>query len=81
MTADAYVAGRVQEALAHVGETDVHVAVTGSRLVVTGNVTVDDRRRMVLDVVRDHADGFDVVDQVTVLQPAEPRAEGREAIS
>lgn len=81
MTADAYVAGRVQEALAHVGETDVHVTVSGTQLVVTGNVAVGERRAAVLEVVREHAGGLDVVDRVTVLHPAEPLADGQEAIS
>jgi len=81
VNADAYVTGRVQEALAHVGETDVQVTIDGARLVVTGNVAVDERRHAVLEVVREHADGLDVVDRVQVLAPAEPLADGQEAIS
>lgn len=76
-----YVAGRVQEALAHAGETDVHVTVTGTRLVLTGNVATAGRHDEVLALARATAEGHDVVDSITVLRTPEPSADGQEAIS
>jgi hypothetical protein len=76
-----YVAGRLQEALAHAGETDVHVAVSGARLVLTGNVATAGRRDEVLALARDAAEGHEVVDSITVLRTPEPDADGQEAIS
>ena len=76
-----YVAGRLQEVLAHAGETDVHVAVTGTRLVLTGNVATPARHDEVLALARTTADGHEVVDSITVLRTPEPSADGQEAIS
>jgi len=77
----AHVAGRVQEALAHAGETDVHVAMSGERIVLTGNVATASRRDEAVECARATADGLDVVDSITVLRTPEPDADGQEAIS
>ena len=78
-----YVAGRLQEALAHAGETDVHVALAGDRLVLSGNVATRARHDEVLDLARRNAEGHDVVDSITVLRTPEPApgADGQEPIS
>ena len=41
---DEYVAGHLEEALTHAGETDVHVQIDGERVVITGTVATDARR-------------------------------------
>ena len=76
-----YVAGRLQEALAHAGETDVHVTISGDRVVLSGNVATDQRHDEVVALARRTADGHDVVDNVAVLRTPEPDAGGQEAIS
>ena len=51
---DAYLGEHIRDALAHheaVGELDIHVTVTGSRIVLTGNVADDDRLAAVSRVV------------------------------
>ena len=81
MTTSGYVAGRVQEALAHVGETDVHPAVTGGRLVLTGTVTTTERLDVVVALAREHGEGLDVANQVTVLDCREPDGSAEETLS
>ena len=76
-----YVAGRLQEELAHAGETDVHVTVSGERVVLTGNVATPQRHDEVLALARRIAAGHDVVDSITVLRTPEPDGAGQEAIS
>jgi osmotically-inducible protein OsmY len=73
-----YVEGHLEEALARAGETDVHVAVHGSRLVVTGAVTTEARRDAVVALVRSLAGDLEVRDQVTVLACHEPDDDGEE---
>jgi len=80
MTSYDYVAGRVQEALAHAGETDVHVAVDGSSLVLSGNVATAERHAQVVSLVTAEADGFALRDEVTVLRLPEPDLDRRETI-
>jgi hypothetical protein len=75
-----YVAGRVEEALAHVGETDVHPSVDGDRLLLTGTVTTDERLRAVGDIAREHAEGLDVANEVTVLDCDEPASDLEETL-
>jgi hypothetical protein len=75
-----YVAGHVQEALAHAGETDVQAAVRGSELVLTGTVTTVARRTAVLSIASQHGDGLAVRDEIDVLQPTTPDDE-REVLS
>jgi hypothetical protein len=41
---DDYVAGHLEEALTHAGETDVHVLIEGERVVITGTVATEARR-------------------------------------
>ena len=77
----AYVAGRLQEALAHAGETDVHVTITDGQVVLRGNVATVQRHHEVLEVARRTAEGHDVVDGITVLRTPEPDTGGQEAIS
>ena len=74
---DTYVIGHLQEALAHEGETDVHVAVTGPLLVLTGTVATDARRDVVITLARSMADGLEVRDQVDVLTCHAPDGEER----
>jgi len=76
-----YVAGRVQEALAHVGETDVHPAVDGGRLVLTGTVTTSERLGVVAALAHEHGDGMDVANEVTVLDCREPDGAAEETLS
>jgi Flp pilus assembly secretin CpaC len=76
-----YVAGRLQEVLAHAGETDVHVAIADERVVLTGNVATDERHAEVLELAHRTAEGHEVVDGITVLHVPEPSADGQEAIS
>ena len=75
-----YVAGRREEAFAHAGETDVHVTVDGSRVVLSGNVATSARHDEVLALARRSAEGHEVVDSITVLRTPEPDPERREAI-
>lgn len=70
-----YVAGHVQEALAHAGETDVHVRVVSGRLLLTGTVTTAARRDAVSSIARDVAGDLDVRNEVSVLLPREPDGE------
>lgn len=72
---NAYVAGHVEEALAHSGETDVHVAVANGCLVLTGHVTTTARHDALTRIATDLAEGLPVRNEVEVLQPAEPDAE------
>jgi hypothetical protein len=73
-----YVVGHVQEALAQTGETDVHVAVHGTRLVLTGTVTTEERRDVVLGIASSHAGDLELSDLVNVLRPRAP--EGQEQL-
>jgi osmotically-inducible protein OsmY len=75
MSEHEYLVGRVQEALAHEGETDVHVQVSPGHLLVTGNVATDERRRTVVDITRGLAGELAVHDHVTVLHCREPDGE------
>jgi hypothetical protein len=77
VTSDEYVKGHLEEALARDGETDVHVAVSGSLLVLHGTVATKARRDVVMALAQSMADGLDVRDQVTVLECHEPDGEER----
>lgn len=72
MTGHAYTAGHVQEALAHVGETDVHVRSDGDRLLLTGTVTTDARRQAAERVAAELAAGLELRNEITVLHQREP---------
>lgn len=67
-----YVAGHVQEALAHTGETDVHVRAEAGRLLLTGTVTTDARRAAAAALATSRCEGLDVRDEITVLRQREP---------
>ena len=72
---DTYVIGHLEEALAHEGETDVHVAVVGPLLVLTGTVATAARRDVVLGLAHTMADGLEVRNQVDVVEYREPDGE------
>ena len=78
---DTYVIGHLQEALAHEGETDVHVAVSGPLLVLSGTVTTPSRRDAVAALAQAMADGLQVRVQVDVLSCHEPAADGEERLA
>ena len=68
-----YVVGHVEEALAHAGETDVHVRVAPGRLVLTGNVPTVERRDAIGAIAATVGDELEVHNEVTVVPLAEPR--------
>jgi osmotically-inducible protein OsmY len=70
-----YVAGHVQEALAHAGETDVHVRVEPNQLLLTGTVATQARRDAAVAIADRVAEGLAVRDEITVLRQREPDAE------
>jgi hypothetical protein len=63
---DEYVAGHLQEALAHSGETDVHVRVGDGRVLVTGTVATAARHEAVVDLLRARTD-LELRDEVIVV--------------
>jgi hypothetical protein len=67
-----YVAGHVQEALAHAGETDVHARSESGRLLLTGTVATDVRRVAAVAIADRLAAGLAVRDEITVLRQREP---------
>jgi osmotically-inducible protein OsmY len=64
---DEYVVGHLQEALAHSGETDVHVRVANGRVFVTGTVATEARRDTVTRIAASMTD-LDVHNEVVVLR-------------
>jgi osmotically-inducible protein OsmY len=73
MSVDAtYVRGHLEEAFAREGETDVHVRVSGDRVVVTGTVATEARRSAVRALAHEVAGDLAVADQLTVLHCHEP---------
>ena len=72
MSGEQYLVGRLEEALAHEGETDVHVSVTGDRVLMTGTVSTDARLETVDGIAREVADGLTVQNHVTVMHCREP---------
>ena len=75
---DEYVVGHLQEALAHAGETDVHVRVTGGRVLVTGTVATAARRVTVSEIASSVTD-LEVHNEVVVLHCDAPS--GREELT
>lgn len=67
-----YVAGHVQEALAHVGETDVHVRSESGRLLLTGTVTTEERRAAAGRVAASLSEGLTLRNEITVLRQRAP---------
>jgi Flp pilus assembly secretin CpaC len=72
VNASEYLAGHLEEALAKTGETDVHVAVVGERVVVTGTVATELRRDVVDLIAREVVGHLEVHNGLTVLHCAEP---------
>lgn len=67
-----YVAGHVQEALAHAGETDVHVRSEPGRLLLTGTVTTEERREAAGRVAASLSEGLPLRNEITVLRQGAP---------
>jgi osmotically-inducible protein OsmY len=74
-----YMAEHVREAIAQeprLGELHVHVAVVGRRVVLTGDVATEERRKVVGEVVRRLLPSWDVANQTTVVPlPEAPKVE------
>jgi hypothetical protein len=68
---DDYVAGHLEEALTHAGETDVHVQIDGERVVITGTVATD-ARRIAVGVLAGDLTMLAVENDVTVVPCAAP---------
>jgi len=62
-----YVAGHVQEALTHTGETDVHVRADGRCVLLTGTVATEARRDASERIAATLAEGLEVRNDITVL--------------
>ena len=65
----AYLVERVRECLIHdpdVGELDVHVSIDDGRVVVTGNVSTEQRRDAIARVVRDCLPDHELRNDTTV---------------
>ena len=77
MSDEAYLVGRLEEAFAREGETDVHARVDAGHLVVTGNVLTEERRDAVAAIAHELAGDLAVDDHVTVLHCREPDGEER----
>jgi hypothetical protein len=74
-----YVVEHAREAIAkdvRLGELHVHVTRAGQRLVITGEVNTEERRRALAEVVSGVCPGWEVVNQTAVVAPAEaPKVE------
>jgi osmotically-inducible protein OsmY len=69
-----YLIHHIQEALAtdpRARELGVDVQVAGDRVVLTGTAATADQRAAIGEVVRELADGYKVVDEMTVLSAEE----------
>jgi hypothetical protein len=74
----AYLSERIKEELLHhpdVGELDVHVAVDGRLVVITGHVSTPERQQAVSDVLRELLPEHDVRNETTVSVYPEPSEE------
>jgi hypothetical protein len=70
----AYLVEHVRECLIHdpeIGELDVHVAIDGNRVVITGNVSTVERRDAVARAVAGCLPGHEVRNDTTVTDYAE----------
>ena len=70
-----YLVQRIREALAHderVSELELQVKVVGSRVILGGTVTTDERRGAVEEVVREVVPGCEVRNEITVGSYGEP---------
>jgi len=65
----AYLVERVRECLIHdpeIGELDVHVAIDGNRVVITGNVSTEQRREAVVRAVHGCLPDHEIRNDTTV---------------
>jgi osmotically-inducible protein OsmY len=72
-----YLVHRIQDALAtdpRARELGVDVHVAGDRLVLTGTAATPDQRESIAEVVGELADGYEVVNEMTVLSADEDGA-------
>lgn len=79
---DAYDAEHIREQLIadpRVNALDVRVELTGSALLVTGNVATEERRTAIADVVTELAPGVEIRNDVSVTSFDEPT--GQEVVS
>ncbi len=68
-----YVAEHIRQALAgdpRVNEPELRVQVVAGRVVITGDLPTEERRRAIADVVHDVSPDLAVDNQTTVLGPA-----------
>ena len=77
---DQYVVARALEVLAsdeRVGETSLHVSVSGKKLFVTGDVATDDRRRMITTVLEETFPDCEIANATSVYDMVETTEEER----
>jgi hypothetical protein len=68
---DEYLAGHLEEALTHAGETDVRVIVVERRVVISGTVATEERRVAVAELAGTVTD-LDVANEVVVVAADAP---------
>lgn len=76
-----YLVGRIQQALAtdpRTGELELDVRVAGRRVFLTGTVVTAERRVAVEEVVREIARGYQVMNELSVIE--EPGPGGDEVV-
>ncbi|MEA3054756.1 MAG: hypothetical protein QOD30_188 [Actinomycetota bacterium] len=61
-----YVAGHLEEALVHSGETDVRVVIEAERVVISGTVATEERRVAVAELAGTVTE-LDVANEVVVV--------------
>lgn len=70
----AYLIERVRECLIHdpeIGELDVHVSIDNNRVVITGNVSTEQRREAIVRAVHDCLPDHEVRNDTTVTSYTE----------
>lgn len=80
-TSDQYLVARIRDALAQdlrAGDQDIKVYIEGSRILLRGDVVSDEHRRAVAEVVGEHAQGFQIDNQLKVAVLGAP--EGAEDV-
>jgi hypothetical protein len=73
-----YLAEHIRDDLLHhpdVGELDIHVVVDGTRVVVTGHVSTNERREAISRVLAEQLPDHDVRNETTVTTYAEASEE------
>ncbi|MEU0313683.1 hypothetical protein [Nocardioides sp. NPDC006273] len=61
-------------------ELGIHLQVRGEHLVVSGEVASEERRDMVLDVIREHDIALDIADHIVLSAEPGPGGPGHERI-